>query len=79
MAAPAKYVARIAAKQEIEMRPREGPPVKVLRITYAVPGWPPRTIWLKADEATKENVKAMIKADVESLLGREVELEVEGL
>jgi len=79
MAAPARYVARIAARQEIEIRPREGELVKVVRITYTVPGWPPRTVWLEAEKATKENIAALIKADVESLVGREVELEVEGL
>jgi len=79
MAAPVKYTARIVARRLIEISGPEGKTIPVLRITYTIPGFPPRTIWIDRDKATKENITKLIQEDLTALLERKVEVQVEGL
>lgn len=56
----------------------EDAPAQVRRITYRAEGLPPRTIWIDVDRDSEENVKLLIKADLQSVLGREVDVELQG-
>jgi len=79
MAAPTKYTARVVSRNVINIPVTAEKTVKVLRLTYQVAGFPPRTIWIDYDKATKENIMRMIAADLSKLLMRTVEVSVEGL
>ena len=79
MSAPTKYQARIVAREVINITGAGGKVIPVMRFTYVVENFPPRTVWIDKDKATKENVTKLITADLSSLLGRKVEVEVSGL
>ena len=79
MSVPTKYAARIVAREVINITGAGGKIIPVMRFTYVVENFPPRTVWIDKDKATKENVTKLIAADLSSLLGRKVEVEVSGL
>jgi hypothetical protein len=79
MSAPVKYRARVVAKRQVDIVGVAGKIIHVLRITYEVSGFPPRTVWIDLEKAKPEAVKQLIKSDLERLLGKTIELEVEGI
>jgi hypothetical protein len=79
LSAPLKYAARIVAREVINITGAGGKVIPVMRFTYVVENFPPRTVWIDKDKASKENVTKLVATDLSSLLGRKVEVEVSGL
>jgi hypothetical protein len=79
LSAPTKYQARIVAREVINITGAGGKIIPVMRFTYVVENFPPRTVWVDKDKASKENVTKLVTADLSNLLGRKVEVEVSGL
>jgi hypothetical protein len=79
LSAPLKYQARIVAREVINITGAGGKVIPVMRFTYVVENFPPRTVWIDKDKASKENVAKLVAADLSNLLGRKVEVEVSGL
>jgi len=79
LSAPTKYAARIVAREVINITGAGGKIIPVMRFTYVVENFPPRTVWIDKDKASKENVTKLVAADLSNLLGRKVEVEVSGL
>lgn len=55
----------ILSEQELTVSPRPGVTKQVVAVTYLAPGLPPRTIWIDKDKYTEDNLKQVIRQDME--------------
>jgi len=62
----------ILSETEIVTYPRIGEEKRQIAVTYVAPGFPPRTIFIPAEEYSEERVKELIKEDLKQLKKRKV-------
>jgi len=56
---------KIIASSEIAIQPQPGITKKLVVVTYVAEGHPPRTIWVPAEEYTREKLLQRIQQDLE--------------
>jgi len=56
---------KIIASSEIAIQPQPGVTKKLVVVTYVVEGHPPRTLWVPAEEYTRDQLLKRIQQDLE--------------